>query len=289
MVNVDKRQARNSFSRAAERYDEVAVLQREMGQRLLDRLELMLVEPKVVLDIGCGTGVATMELAKRYRKAQVIALDFAIPMLQETRKRGSWLRRPRCICADLEQIPLADDTVDLIYSNAAIQWSNDLEHTFSEFMRVLRPGGVLAFTNFGPDTLKELRMAWAEVDGGSHVSSFLDMHDMGDALLNSSFTEPVLDVDRMQLTYDKVDGLMRDLKTLGANNVNQDRNRGLTGRKRMAAMRQAYEQFRKDGKLPASYEVIYGHAWVPDNKLPQQQRSEDGATMVSIKSIKGMG
>jgi malonyl-CoA O-methyltransferase len=288
MVNIDKKQARNSFSRAAERYDEVAVLQREMGKRLLERLELMLIEPKVVLDIGCGTGVATMELAKHYRKAQVIALDFALPMLHETRKRGSWLRRPRCLCADLEHLPLADNSVDLIYSNAAIQWSNDLDHTFSEFMRVLRPGGVLAFTNFGPDTLKELRMAWAEVDGGSHVGQFLDMHDMGDALLNSSFTEPVLDVDRMMLTYDQVDGLMRDLKTLGANNVNRDRSRGLTGRKRMAAMRDAYEQFRRDGKLPASYEVIYGHAWVPDNKQVQQP-SDDGIAMVPIENIKRMG
>jgi malonyl-CoA O-methyltransferase len=132
-------------------------------------------------------------------------------------------------------------------------------------------------------------MAWADVDGGSHVGQFVDMHDMGDALLNSSFVEPVLDVDRMSLTYDEVDGLMRDLKTLGANNVNQDRSRGLTGRKRMAAMREAYEQFRRDGKLPASYEVIYGHAWVPDSKQAPQQRTEDGVTRVSINSIKGMG
>ena len=288
MVNIDKKQARNSFSRAAERYDEVAELQREMGQRLLDRLELMLIDPKVILDIGCGTGVATMGLAKRYRKASVVALDFALPMLQQTRKRGSWLRRPRCLCADLEHLPLADSSVDLIYSNAAIQWSNDLGHTFSEFMRVLRPGGVLAFTNFGPDTLVELRMAWSEVDGRSHVSHFLDMHDMGDALLHSGFVEPVLDVDRMMLTYDKVDGLMRELKTIGANNVNQDRRRGLTGKRRMAAMREAYEKFRRDGKLPASYEVVYGHAWVPDHKQVQRQEVKDGATMVSIDSIKSV-
>jgi malonyl-CoA O-methyltransferase len=285
MVNIDKRQARNSFSKAAEHYDEVAVLQREMGQRLLDRLELMLIQPKVVLDIGCGTGVATMELAERYPEAQVIALDFALPMLQETRKRGS---SPSCLCADLEHLPMADDSVDLIYSNAAIQWSNDLDHTFSEFIRVLRPGGLLVFTNFGPDTLIELRMSWAEVDGGSHVGQFMDMHDMGDALLNSSFAEPVLDVDRMVLTYDQVDGLMRDLKLLGANNVNQDRSRGLTGKSRMAAMREAYEQFRRDGRLPASYDVIYGHAWVPESKQTQQQ-SGDGITMVPINNIKGMG
>lgn len=283
MVNIDKRQACYAFSKAAERYDEVAVLQREIGQRLVDRLDLMLIEPKVVLDIGSGTGVATAELAKRYKKARIIALDFAFPMLLKTRKRGSWLRRPSCVCADLEHLPFADNSVDLIYSNAALQWSNDLEYTFGEFMRVLRPGGLVIFTTFGPDTLKELRMAWEEADGGSHVSQFMDMHDVGDALVSSKFDDPVIDVDRMVLTYEKVDGLMQDLKVLGAHNVNQDRRRGLTGKIRMAAMRESYEQFRKDGKLPASYEVIYGHAWAPE-----QQQQEDGVTMVSITSIKRM-
>ncbi len=282
MVNIDKQQACNAFSRAAERYDKVAVLQRETGQRLVERLELMLIEPKVILDIGSGTGVATAELAKRYKKAQIFALDFAFPMLLQTRKRGSWLRRPRCVCADLEQLPFADNSVDLIYSNAALQWSNDLEYTFGEFMRVLRPGGLVAFTTFGPDTLKELRLAWSEADGGSHVSQFLDMHDVGDALLNSRFAEPVIDVDRMVLTYDQVDGLMQDLKVLGAHNVNRDRNRGLTGKSRMLAMRESYEQFRTDGKLPASYEVIYGHAWVPD------QIQEEGVATVPISDIKQM-
>ncbi len=284
MVNIDKRQACNAFSRAAEHYDEVAVLQREIGQRLVDRLDLMLIEPKVVLDIGSGTGVATAELAKRYKKAQILALDFAFPMLQKTRKRGTWLRKPKCVCADLEHLPFADNSIDMIYSNAALQWSNDLEHTFSEFMRVLKPGGLVAFTTFGPDTLKELRMSWAEAGGGSHVSQFLDMHDVGDALMRSRFTEPVVDVDRMVLTYDQVDGLMQDLKVLGAHNVNKDRNRGLTGKQRMRAMRESYEQFRTDGKLPASYEVIYGHAWAPD----QKQISEDGITMVPIENIKRM-
>jgi len=287
MVNIDKRQACNAFSRAAERYDEVAVLQREIGQRLVERLELMLIEPKVILDIGSGTGVATAELAKRYKKAQILALDFAFPMLLKTRKRGSWLRRPRCVCADLEQLPFADSSVDLIYSNAALQWSNDLEHTFSEFLRVLRPGGLVAFTTFGPDTLKELRQAWSEADGGSHVSQFLDMHDVGDALVRSRFAEPVIDVDRMVLTYDRVDGLMQDLKVLGAHNVNRDRSRGLTGKSKMLAMRESYEQFRRDGKLPASYEVIYGHAWAPD-QLVLDQIQEDGATMIPVDSIKRM-
>ncbi|MCW8944077.1 MAG: malonyl-ACP O-methyltransferase BioC [Sedimenticola sp.] len=261
---IDKRQARLAFSKAAEQYDQVAVLQREIGERMLDRLELVRLQPGVILDVGSGTGVATAALADRYRKSRVLALDFAFPMLLQTRKRGSWLRKPRCICGDLEQLPLADQSVDLIYSNAAIQWSNDLDTTFSEFRRVLRPGGLLMFTTFGPDTLMELRAAWAEVDEGSHVSNFIDMHDIGDALLRAGLADPVMDVDRMTLTYERVTGLMRDLKVLGAHNVNSDRPRGLTGKGRLQAMQSAYEQFRKDGSLPASYEVVYGHAWAPE-------------------------
>ena len=128
--SVDKQQVRLAFSRAAPRYDEVAVLQREVGQRMIDRLEVVKLQPEVILDIGSGTGVATAELSRRYKKARVIALDIALPMLLETRKRGSWLRRPRCLCGDFDQIPLADKSVDLIYSNAAVQWSNNLDETF---------------------------------------------------------------------------------------------------------------------------------------------------------------
>ncbi|MDF1528534.1 MAG: malonyl-ACP O-methyltransferase BioC [Sedimenticola sp.] len=262
---IDKRQARLAFSRAAEQYDQVAVLQREIGQRMLDRLALVRLQPEVILDVGAGTGVATAALASRYRKSSIFALDFAFPMLLQTRKRGSWLRKPRCICGDLELLPLADQSVDLIYSNAAIQWSNDLDSTFGEFRRVLRPGGLLMFTTFGPDTLKELRAAWAAVDEGSHVSNFIDMHDVGDALLRAGMADPVMDVDRMMLTYERVTGLMRDLKVLGAHNVNSDRQRGLTGKGRLQAMQSAYEMFRTDeGVLPASYEVVYGHAWAPE-------------------------
>jgi malonyl-CoA O-methyltransferase len=261
--SVDKHQVRRAFSRAAEHYDEVAALQREIGQRMLDRLELVKLQPELVLDVGSGTGVATAALARRYRKARVLALDFAFPMLQQTRKRGAFLRKPRCVCGDLEHLPLADSSVDLIYSNAAIQWSNDLDHTFSEFRRVLRPGGLLMFTTFGPDTLKELRAAWSVADGATHVSRFIDMHDVGDALLRAGLADPVMDVDRMSLTYDRVSDLMRDLKVLGAHNATSDRQRGLTGKGRMKAMAAAYEEFRRDGRLPAHYEVVYGHAWAP--------------------------
>lgn len=283
-AHIDKQLARMAFSRAAERYDEVAVLQREIGQRMLDRLDYVKLQPSVVLDVGAGTGVATAQLAKRYRKAQILALDFALPMLKETRKRGSWLRKPRCLCGDFERLPLADRSVDLIYSNAAIQWSNQLDQTFNEFLRVLRPGGLLMFTTFGPDTLKELRMSWSEADGHSHVSQFLDMHDVGDELVRARFADPVMDVDRMELTYETVNGLMSDLKVLGAHNVTEERQRGLTGKGRIKAMKQAYEQFRRDGRLPASYEVIYGHAWAPEQSNRSQLQME-GEFVVPVSQI----
>ena len=276
---LDKGGVRRAFSKAASRYDEVAVLQREIGQRMLDRLHLVRLKPATVLDLGAGTGVATVALEKIYPKAQVIALDFAFPMLQQTRRRGGLFRKPSCLCADLEQLPLADASVDLIYSNAAIQWCNDLDRVFPELQRVLRPGGLLMFTTFGPDTLQELRAAWSEADGYAHVSRFLDMHDIGDALMRAQFSDPVMDVDRMTLTYSAVEELMRELKILGAHNVASGRQRALTGKGRLIAMKASYEQFRRNGLLPASYEVVYGHAWAP------LQSQQSGVTLVSLGRI----
>lgn len=280
VAHIDKRQARRAFERSAASYDEVAVLQRETARRMLERLSYIRHQPLVILDVGSGTGEATAALAKQYRKARILALDFALPMLQRTRKRGSLFRRPRCLCADAEQLPLADQSVDLLFSNAALQWCNNLEQTFNEFLRVLRPNGLLMFSTFGPDTLKELRQSWAEVDGYPHVSPFPDMHDIGDVMLRAGFSDPVVDVDRMQLTYEDVPGLMRDLKALGAHNVTRGRQQGLTGKGRLQAMFSAYEVFRNDGRLPASYEVVYGLAWAP------QQRTQDGVTSIPLDILK---
>jgi len=263
---IDKARTRRAFERCADRYDEAAVLQREIGDRMLERLELVRLVPRVVLDLGCGTGHASAALLRRYPKARVIALDFAHSMLLRARRRGTWLRRPRCVCGDAERLPLADGVVDLIYSNATLQWCNDLDASFRELLRVLAPGGLLMFTTFGPDTLKELRAAWSRADGHNHVGAFPDMHDVGDSLMRARFADPVMDVEWLTLTYPEVRGLMQDLKALGAHNATRGRGRGLTGKGHLAAMTRAYEAFRVDGRLPATYEVVYGHAWVPEQK-----------------------
>ncbi len=263
----DKASARRSFERAADRYDEAAVLQREVATRLLERLDLVRLSPQRILDLGSGTGYCIDGLLARYRKAEVVALDIALPMLRHARRRGRWLRRPRCVCADAERLPFADDSFDLVFSNLMMQWCVDLDATFAELRRVIRPGGLLLFSSFGPDTLKELRAAWGEVDGYAHVNTFLDMHDVGDALLRARFADPVMDVERLILTYRDVRKLMRELKQIGAHNVTAGRPRGLTGRHRLQRLVEAYERFRHDGLLPATYEIVNGHAWVSEKHL----------------------
>ncbi len=279
---IEKRRARASFERAAQRYDEHAVLQHEVGRRMLERLDLIRLQPRHVADIGAGTGRATMELGRRYRKSQVVAVDIAAAMLRHARRqqplRFRWPRRFHYVCADAEHLPLASDTTELLFSNLTLQWCNDLDQALREFRRITTPGGLVMFSTFGPDTLKELRESWRQVDGYTHVNLFMDMHDIGDALVRSGFANPVMDVEYFTLTYRDVFHLMRDLKSLGAHNVTAGRPRSLTGKRHMAALEQAYQQYVREGRLPATYEVIYGHAWVPEGPPPH----EKGGGVVSI-------
>lgn len=258
---LEGRRVRASFDAAADQYDGVAVIQAEVRRRLLERLELFHIHPQRILDAGCGTGQGGPPLLAHYRGAGLVALDLAPAMLAAARRRKPWLRRLDPVCGDAAVLPLADGCVDLVFSNLMLQWCNDPDRVFAEFRRVLRPGGLLLFTTFGPDTLKELRAAWGAADGHTHVSRFIDMHDLGDALLRAGLGEPVMDVEHLVLTYADVRSLMRDLQTMGAANATAGRNRGLTGRRRLAVMEAHYETLRRDGRLPATWEVVYGHAW----------------------------
>ena len=261
LFQLDKAGVRAAFDRASATYEAAAVLQSRVADELLGRLEPFDFRPRVVIDLGAGTGRAAAALKRRYRRSLVIALDLAPGMLRQAARHQSLFRRIERVCADAAHLPIESASVDIVFSNLMLQWCDPLDEVFAEVRRVLKPQGFFTFTTFGPDTLKELRAAWAEADTHNHVNRFLDMHDVGDALVRAGLLEPVLDVDRTQLTY--IDGmaLMRDLKCIGARNATAGRPRALVGRVRLQRVLAAYESFRKDGRLPATYEIVYGAAW----------------------------
>ncbi|HEX4943235.1 MAG TPA: malonyl-ACP O-methyltransferase BioC [Usitatibacteraceae bacterium] len=277
-----KRDVRRAFQRAARTYDEAAVLQREVCTRLLEHLDPIRLVPQRAVDLGCGTGQAFDALAKRFPGATIVGLDLAPAMLARARERSPWWQRvlgsprPALVCADAERLPLANASVDLAFSNLALQWCEP-SRVFAEAARVLGAEGLFLFSTFGPDTLRELRAAFAEADVAPHVNRFIDMHDLGDALVDAGFADPVMEMETITLEYDTVLAIARDLKAIGAVNSLPSRSRGLPGRNRWRRMTQAYEQFRRNGVLPATWEVIYGHAW----KVPPK-RLADGRQVVSF-------
>lgn len=286
-MQLDKRQLRQAFNKAAHRYEATAVLQREVGQRIAERLLLIQKQPDLILDVGSGTGQLTRILSRRYRQSRIIALDIAENMLYLARQQQSfwqrWRKRSYYLCADAEQIPLQDNSIDFIISNLALQWCDDLDSTLNEFRRLLRPDGLLMFSTFGPDTLRELRLSWQQKDRYTHINTFIDMHDIGDALLRHGFSDPVMDMENFTLTYQNAIDVMRELKQIGAHNVTLGRPRGLTGRRRFQEIIRSYEQFRQpDGLLPASYEVIYGHAWAG----PLHAKANSGPVQIPLTAIK---
>jgi len=278
---IDKARVRASFNRAAQSYDAAAVLQKRVRDEMFDRLDLIKLSPEQVLDAGCGTGHASFALQKRFRLAQVFSLDLALGMLEKTYMQQPLFSKlfghKRLICADIENLPVASASMDLVWSNLALQWCNDLDKSFTEVARVLKPNKLFMFSTFGPDTLKELRAV--SNNGSTHVSRFIDMHDIGDALTRNGFNAPVLDVERYTMTYDDVKGVMTDLKAIGAHNATQGRSRGLAGKGFLSNLMAQYEQFRVDGKLPATFEVIYGHAWTRETK----QDFGDGVSPISFR------
>ena len=258
---LDKAAVRRRFDRAATGYETHAILQRRVEQECLERLEQIALTPDAVLDIGCGPGFSTQRLLRLYPKARVFGLDIAPAMLRRHPRAGRWRRGARLVCADMEQLPLAPGSVDLVFSSLALQWSDDLDRVFREVFRVLRPGGCLLFSTFGPETLKELRAAWAEADAKPHVSAFADLQDIGDGLARVGYRDPVMDREVYTLTYADLKGVLDDIRHIGAANALRNRPRGLTTPKRWRSMVRAYEAFREGGALPATYEVNFGVAW----------------------------
>ena len=297
-----KRAIRRAFERAAPTYDEAAFLQQEIAQRLDEHLDGIKLDPGLILDAGCGTGSAFDLLKARFPRSQVLGLDIAETMLRLAHARhgrpGGWrgwltglhgrltpdASRLTTVCADFERLPLKSNSVDLAWSSLALQWVDDLEAAFRGFQRVLKPGGLIIFTSFGPDTLKELRAASADLDGHRHVNRFVDMHDVGDALVHAGFSNPVMEMEHITLTYADLAGLLRDLKAIGAHTVKEGARSGLMGKAAWRRLIDNYEAFRQDGRLPATYEVVYGHAWAG-----AKDRLEDGRQVIEFRKRGAVG
>jgi malonyl-CoA O-methyltransferase len=291
MTTFDQRHIRRAFSRSAAGYDAAAALQHEVEKRLMESLDYFTLRrgqdaaaPSVVLDVGCGPAHAAAAMRKRWPKAQVVALDLALPMLREAKKQSGWWKPFQRVCADLRALPLAEGTVDVLFCNLSLQWVDDLPAAFNGFRRVLKPGGLLVCSTFGPETLQELRDAFAHADAVPHVSPFPQIAQFGDALMMAGFRDPVLDRDRFTLTYDDLPALMRELRAMGATNALQHRRHTLTGRARFTAAARAYEPLRRaDGKLPSTWDVIYAHAWAPPPGAPIRGQGEDIAAVPLAK------
>jgi len=275
---IDRVAMRNAFEKAASSYDSAAVLQKEVANRLVERMDYMSMKPTSILDAGSGTGFVSELLSARFPKAKITALDLAFNMLKQAKEKRSfkqrWNKQFQYIHAEVENLPFADASVELIISGLTLQWCQDLPKVFKEFKRILAPGGLLLFSSFGPESLKELRQSWAAVDDLPHVNAFTDMHDVGDVLGQSGFLDPVMDMEVITVTYKDVKTVMRDLKKIGAHNVMQGRSHNMTGKNKLQKMIREYEQFRLDGLLPVTHEIVYGHAWVPEN-----QKKESGVVV----------
>jgi malonyl-CoA O-methyltransferase len=299
MSTPDKAAIRMAFERAASSYDAAAFMQREVGARLAERLDYMTLTPAAILDAGTGTGEALAGLRARYPRADLHALDLAHGMLSVARARhgspgllaklGASLGLPgraarsSWVCADIDRLPYRSAALDLVWSNLTLQWLGDLRVAFAELRRVLRPGGLLLFSTFGPDTLKELRQAFAGIDGHGHVNEFLDMHDIGDLLPRAGFVNPVMEMEYLTLTYADLRGLLAELKAIGAHTVTGNRRPGLMGRRQWRMFEENYARLRTaEGRYPATYEIVYGHAWVaPDTARPA------GRAVIPIQPMPG--
>jgi len=288
-----RRDVRASFEHAATTYDAAAVLQREVCDRLIERLGLIKVAPGTVLDAGCGTGYAREKLRARFPGQAIFGLDIAFGMAARALgagPRGSFLQRAlgkaigrgspfHAVCGDMEALPLASSRFSLVFSNLALQWCRPAQ-VFAEAQRVLQPGGLLMFSTFGPDTLHELRAAFAAVDERPHVNLFLDMHDVGDLLVHAGLGDPVMEMETLTLTYGEIKALMRELKAIGAHNVMPGRRAGLMGADAWRRVVAAYETRRRGGTLPATFEVIYGHAWKPQHAT--RRARADGSQVIDF-------
>ena len=286
MQLMGKAAIKRAFGRAADPGTPKPGVQAEVAQRLIERLDGLKFAPKTIVDLGCGPGVQAKALSQRFGDACVVAIDWSLPMLQRAGAERGWFRkRFERVAADANALPLAESSVDLLYSNLMLQWCDDLPAMLNGFRRVLKPGGLVLFSTFGPDTLIELREAWKKVDERQHIRPFADVQTIGDAMMRAGFGEPVLDTDWITTTYTQPRTLLDELKAIGATYAGTDRQRGLTEPKKIKAVLEVYRASRMDsGLYPATWEIVYASAWGPQEGAPIRNIHGEEAS-VSVASI----
>lgn len=270
---------RRQFDRAAGSFDDADYVHRQCFDELVERLSPVVIKPQTVVDLGSATGAGSRELTRKFRGARVLAIDLSAAMLETSRKRRSRFSKIREVQADARHIPIVDQSVDLVFANMLLPWMPALTACFSEVARVLRKGGVFAFSTLGPDSLATLRNAWDDIDEHIHVHPFADMHDVGDALVAAGLADPVLDVDRLTVTFTGVDGLYRDLSACGARNCLRSRRRSLTGKSRIRRVNERLAAEARGGRLSMELELVYGHAWGRGARMPAGEFRLDPATI----------
>jgi len=285
---VDRQQVGRRFSRVAANYDQADFFVREVDRRMQERLDFVKVTPARILDLGCSRGGSFSGLVTRYPEAELLGLDIAPPMLQGARTpRPGWQRwlglgrqnDALRLAGDATKLPLKSASTAIVWSNLLLHWLDDPLPALAEAHRVLEVGGLLMFSTLGPDSLKELRSAFS--DGYAHTQRFIDMHDLGDMLVGCSFADPVMDMEVLTLTYDSFDAMLGELRAAGSGCAMKARRHGLTGRRAWEKARVAYETLRRDGRLPATFEIVYGHAW----KVPAKQAA-DGRAIIRFDTLR---
>lgn len=259
---------RQRFDLAAADFESVDFVHSTLRKGLLARLAPMAVDARTVIDLGAATGSAAPLLVKRFRGAHIVAVDISSNMLALTKKRRSWFSPISAVQADAGALPFPDHSVDVVFSNLLLPWINDPARLFAEIARVLRDNGLFLFSTLGPDSLEELREAWDDFGPDAHVRRFPDMHDIGDAAVRAGLRDPVLDVDRLLVTYRSTEALFADLTAIGARNSLRGRNRSLGGARRLQAMAKVLDRSRSDGLLRLDLELVYGHCWGPGARSP---------------------
>jgi len=282
-MRVDAARVRRGFERAAPTYVAASPLEAEIGQRMLARLDYIRATPRRILDAGAGPAREAAGLLARYPQAVLVTLDVSLAMLRAGRPpRGlrNWLQRRApalAVAADFARMPLPGESVDLLWSNMALHWAVTPSAVLAEFARVLAPNGLLMFSTLGPDTLKELRHA----AGASHVHSFTDMHDIGDALVGAGFALPVMDAEIVTLTYAEPEGLIADLRRSGQTSARADRARGLSGRHFLEGLRAQLIEQAGGARISATFEVVYGHAW-----RAERAARDDGRAVIRTDALR---